>query len=90
MLLLSDTDSIFHKLELHQVCLVSLSVTTEWSSFCLWFQATLQTIYATKAAGSFSEELGKWKKWFQTTEIVLGVWLEVQTKWCELEEVRLT
>lgn len=50
---------------------------------------TLQTIHAAKAAGSFSEELSKWKKWLQTIETVLGVWLEVQTNWAEMEEVRL-
>ena len=40
------------------------------------------------AAGSFADDIMKWQKRLQTIEAVLTVWLEVQEKWIELEDVR--
>lgn len=42
------------------------------------------------AAGSFADDIMKWQKRLQTIEAVLTVWLEVQEKWIELEDVSLT
>lgn len=39
------------------------------------------------AAGSFMDEVVKWQKRLQTIEAVLSLWLDVQEKWTELEEV---
>ena len=39
------------------------------------------------ATGSFTEAIAKWKLSLQTVEAVLSVWLEVQAKWAEMEEV---
>lgn len=39
------------------------------------------------AAGSFADDIMKWQKRLQTIEAVLTVWLEVQEKWIELEDV---
>ena len=39
------------------------------------------------AAGSFADDIMKWQKRLQTIESVLSVWLEVQEKWIELEDV---
>ena len=41
------------------------------------------------AAGSFADDIMKWQKRLQTIEAVLTVWLEVQEKWIELEDVSL-
>ena len=41
------------------------------------------------AAGSFADDIMKWQKRLQTIEAVLSVWLEVQDKWIELEDVRI-
>ena len=49
---------------------------------------SLQTMQSSSAAGSFLDEVMKWQKKLQNVEAVLSVWLEVQTKWTELEEVR--
>ncbi|XP_078672103.1 uncharacterized protein LOC144911712 isoform X1 [Branchiostoma floridae x Branchiostoma belcheri] len=50
-------------------------------------QVSLQSMGASSAAGSFSDEVLKWQKRLQTIEAVMTVWLEVQEKWVELEEV---
>ena len=39
------------------------------------------------AAGAFMDEVVKWQKRLQTIEAVLSLWLDVQEKWTELEEV---
>jgi len=39
------------------------------------------------SAGSFADDIIKWQKRLQTIEAVLTVWLEVQEKWVELEDV---
>ncbi|EDO43526.1 predicted protein [Nematostella vectensis] len=39
------------------------------------------------AAGSFTDDIMKWQKRLQTIEAVLSVWLDVQEKWVELEDV---
>ena len=39
------------------------------------------------AASSFTDDILKWQKQLQTVEAVLTVWLEVQDKWVELEDV---
>lgn len=49
----------------------------------------LQTMHGSSAAGSFMDEVVKWQKRLQTIEAVLSIWLEVQDRWTELEEVRL-
>ena len=41
------------------------------------------------AAGSFADDIMKWQKRLQTIEAVLTVWLDVQEKWIELEDVSL-
>ena len=41
------------------------------------------------AASSFTDEIQKWQKQLQTIEAVLTVWLEVQDKWVELEDVSI-
>ena len=41
------------------------------------------------AASSFTDEIHKWQKQLQTIEAVLTVWLEVQDKWVELEDVSI-
>ena len=51
-------------------------------------QMTLQAMQSSSAAGSFLDEVMKWQKRLQTIEAVLTVWLEVQEKWVELEEVK--
>ncbi|XP_033103095.1 dynein heavy chain 9, axonemal-like [Anneissia japonica] len=50
-------------------------------------QVSLQSMQSSSAAGSFLDEVLKWQKRLQTIEAVLTVWLEVQVKWVELEEV---
>ena len=45
-------------------------------------------MHGSSAAGSFMDEVVKWQKRLQTIEAVLSIWLEVQDKWAELEEVR--
>ncbi len=50
-------------------------------------QVSLQTMQASSAAGSFLDEIVKWHKNLQTVELVLSLWVEVQAKWVELEEV---
>eukprot|EP00057_Strongylocentrotus_purpuratus_P006394 XP_011660868.1 PREDICTED: dynein beta chain, flagellar outer arm [Strongylocentrotus purpuratus] len=50
-------------------------------------QVALQGMQSSSAAGSFLDEVTKWQKRLQTIEAVLTVWLEVQEKWVELEEV---
>lgn len=50
-------------------------------------QVSLQTMHGSSAAGSFMDEVVKWQKRLQTIEAVLSLWLEVQDKWTELEEV---
>ena len=51
-------------------------------------QMALQAMQSSSAAGSFLDEVMKWQKRLQTIEAVLTVWLEVQEKWVELEEVK--
>lgn len=53
-------------------------------------QVSLQTMHGSSAAGSFMDEVLKWQKRLQTIEAVVHVWLEVQDKWIELEEVFTT
>lgn len=50
-------------------------------------QVALQTMQSSSAAGSFLDEVMKWQKRLQTVEAVLTMWLQVQDKWVELEEV---
>ncbi|XP_070202269.1 uncharacterized protein [Littorina saxatilis] len=50
-------------------------------------QVTLQAMQSNSAAGSFLDEVLKWQKKLQTIEAVLTMWLDVQEKWIELEEV---
>ncbi|XP_071959570.1 uncharacterized protein [Antedon mediterranea] len=50
-------------------------------------QVALQGMQSSSAAGSFLDEVLKWQKRLQTIEAVLTIWLEVQVKWVELEEV---
>lgn len=52
-------------------------------------QVSLQTMQGSSAAGSFLDEVLKWQKRLQTLEAVLTLWLEVQEKWIQLEEVDL-
>lgn len=50
-------------------------------------QVSLQSMLNGSAAGSFADDIMKWQKRLQTIESVLSVWLEVQEKWIELEDV---
>lgn len=50
-------------------------------------QVSLQSMLTGSAAGSFADDIVKWQKRLQTIEAVLSVWLEVQDKWIELEDV---
>lgn len=50
-------------------------------------QVSLQSMLTGSAAGSFADDIMKWQKRLQTIESVLSVWLEVQEKWIELEDV---
>ncbi len=50
-------------------------------------QVALQSMQSSSAAGSFLDEVTKWQKRLMTIEAVLSIWLEVQEKWVELEEV---
>ncbi|XP_066025345.1 uncharacterized protein [Pocillopora verrucosa] len=50
-------------------------------------QVSLQSMLSGSAAGSFADDIMKWQKRLQTIEAVLSVWLEVQDKWIELEDV---
>lgn len=52
-------------------------------------QVSLQSMLSGSAAGSFADDIMKWQKRLQTIEAVLTVWLEVQEKWIELEDVSL-
>lgn len=51
-------------------------------------QVSLQTMQSSSAAGSFLDEVMKWQKKLQNVEAVLSVWLDVQGRWTELEEVK--
>ena len=51
-------------------------------------QMALQAMQSSSAAGSFLDEVMKWQKRLQTIEAALTIWLEVQEKWVELEEVK--
>ncbi len=48
---------------------------------------SLQAMQSSSAAGSFLDEVVKWQKRLQTIEGVLTLWLRVQEKWLQLEEV---
>lgn len=48
-------------------------------------QVALQAMQS--SAGSFLDDIIKWQKKLQQIEAVLVMWLEVQDKWIELEEV---
>lgn len=50
-------------------------------------QVSLQAMQS--SAGSFLDDIIKWQKKLQQIEAVLVMWLEVQDKWIELEEVLL-
>lgn len=50
-------------------------------------QVSLQNMLNGSSAGSFADDIMKWQKRLQTIEAVLTVWLEVQEKWIELEDV---
>ena len=50
-------------------------------------QVSLQSMLTGSAAGSFTDDILKWQKRLQTIEAVLTVWLDVQEKWVELEDV---
>lgn len=52
-------------------------------------QVSLQAMQGSSAAGSFMDEVLKWQKRLQTIEATLTVWLEVQERWAELEEVSI-
>ena len=52
-------------------------------------QVSLQSMLCGSAASSFTDEIHKWQKQLQTIEAVLTVWLEVQDKWVELEDVSI-
>ena len=91
--LLDRCGPIFEELEDHQVCFVtdftgshmeSLSLT---EFLAMLAQVSLQSMLCGSAAGSFSDDIMKWQKRLQTIEAVLTVWLEVQEKWIELEDV---
>lgn len=41
------------------------------------------------SASSFTDEIQKWQKQLQTIEAVLSVWLDVQDKWMQLEDVSM-
>lgn len=56
-------------------------------SFCT--QVSLQSMLTGSAANSFADDIMKWQKRLQTIEAVLSVWLEVQDKWIELEDVSI-
>lgn len=49
-------------------------------------QVALQAMQS--SAGSFLDDIIKWQKKLQQIEAVLVMWLEVQEKWIELEEVK--
>ena len=51
-------------------------------------QVSLQSMQSSSVAGSFLDDVIKWQKRLQSIEAVLTVWLDVQEKWAELEEVR--
>lgn len=55
----------------------------------IFAQVSLQSMLSGSAAGSFADDIVKWQKRLQTIEAVLTVWLEVQEKWIELEDVSL-
>lgn len=57
--------------------------------FFRFVQVSLQSMLSGSAAGSFADDIMKWQKRLQTIEAVLSVWLEVQDKWIELEDVRI-
>ena len=48
-------------------------------------QTSLQSVIGTTAAASFTDDLHRWQKQLQTIEAVLGVWLQVQALWSQLE-----
>ena len=50
-------------------------------------QVSLGVMQSSSAAGSFLDEVTKWQKRLQLIEGVLNVWLAVQEKWVELEEI---
>ena len=50
-------------------------------------QVSLGVMQGSSAAGSFLDEVTKWQKRLQLIEGVLNVWLSVQEKWIELEEI---
>ena len=51
-------------------------------------QMALQTLQSDSGIGSFMDDVFHWQKTLQTVEVILHLWLEVQEKWTELEEVR--
>ncbi|CAI8029236.1 Dynein heavy chain 9, axonemal, partial [Geodia barretti] len=48
-------------------------------------QTSIQSVIGTTAAASFTDDLHRWQKMLQTIEAVLGVWLQVQALWTQLE-----
>ena len=88
---LCNTDGIFELLESHQVYTHKASrLVTALSphSPCTHehnTQTSLQSVVGTAAAASFTDDLHRWHKQLQTIEAVLGVWLQVQTLWSQLE-----
>ena len=48
---------------------------------------TLQAIQGSHASGPFLDDVVKWQSKLKTVEAVLGVWLDVQVRWSELEQV---
>ena len=58
-------------------------------SLVISVQVSLQSMLSGSAAGSFADDIMKWQKRLQTIEAVLTVWLDVQEKWIELEDVSL-
>ena len=68
--------SQYHVVHLHYISLL----------FLLFLpQTSLQSVIGTAAATSFSDDLHRWQKQLQTIEAVLGVWLQVQALWVQLE-----
>jgi len=56
-------------------------------TYALTRKTSLQSLVGTVAAASFTDDLQRWHKQLQTIEAVLGVWLDVQQLWVQMEEV---
>lgn len=86
--LLKNVEKIFSGLEHHQVRSVGIESQIRKRQYVIMYpQMELYRMQSNSAIGSFLDEVTKWQKKLQLIEAVLEVFMRVQEKWVQLEDI---